>query len=97
MLRQIFQQAAERLLSLLHASNCQHVDGRCPRGYPNCKEMKELWLHVNVCRKRTCEYQRCVLSREVLSHYRECRDPQCIVCGGQQGMCPPPSSSPSRA
>ena len=79
--QQILHQQQQRLLYLRHASKCQHVDGRCPQGYPNCKGRKELLKHIAACREQRCQYPHCVSSRYVLSHYHKCKDEQCPVCG----------------
>ena len=77
----ILHQQQRRLVDLCHASKCAHVDGRCPRGYPSCKDMKELWRHIAPCREQRCQYPHCVSSRYVLSHYHKCKDKHCSVCG----------------
>ena len=68
----------QRLLLLRHASRCIVPE---PCSFTrHCRAMKELWVHIAVCRDRLCSVRHCVSSRYILSHYRRCRDDACRVC-----------------
>jgi E1A/CREB-binding protein len=68
------------LLFLRHASKCQAPEGKCPYT-PHCHVAKHLWEHVLKCTLPTCQYPRCLASRELLKHHQNCKDPRCPVCG----------------
>jgi len=68
------------LLFLRHASKCQAAEGAC-QYTPHCHVAKSLWEHVLKCVNPTCQYPRCLASRELLKHHQNCKDARCPVCG----------------
>jgi len=69
----------QRLVLLRHASKCGFKDGKCPHT-EHCAAMKRLWRHIADCKVQNCKVQHCISSRYVLTHYRDCTDPDCQVC-----------------
>lgn len=47
----------------------------------HCAEGKALCAHIKTCNRRDCTYKKCMTSREVLFHYKNCRDVSCEICG----------------
>jgi len=47
----------------------------------HCAEGKALCEHIKTCNRRDCTYKKCMTSREVLFHYKNCRDVSCEICG----------------
>lgn len=47
----------------------------------HCAEGKALCAHIRTCQVEDCKYKKCLTSREVLGHYRDCRDRACEICG----------------
>lgn len=76
------EQHQERLNLLHHARTCPHDetdDAACPVA-PRCAEAKRQWKHIAICQyKDTCTL--CYASRYVLTHYRNCKDGMCQICG----------------
>jgi len=71
----------QRLLLLHHSAKCpQKEDGSCTVT-PHCALMKRLWRHIEGCKDNKCQFEHCVSSRYVLTHYRKCREANCQVCG----------------
>ena len=70
----------QRLLLLHHSSKCPFDDGKC-KTTPYCGEMKKLWKHMARCTDNDCRVAHCFSSKSILSHYRKCKDPQCLSCG----------------
>lgn len=93
--RRILRRKVQRLLLIRHCSTCPVVPRhhgasssssppssyRCPVT-SHCAEGKALCAHIRVCRLgRACAYKKCLTSREVLGHYRNCTDASCEICG----------------
>ena len=74
------QHKRQRLFLLHHSSKCLHEDGRC-KVTTRCASMKRLWKHMARCAENNCRASHCFSSRSILSHYRNCKDPRCPVCG----------------
>jgi hypothetical protein len=74
----ILRQQQQRLLLLRHASRC--MSGEFCRVTRHCRRMKRLWCHILACRSQTCDYEFCISSRYVLSHYSRCRSQHCAIC-----------------
>ena len=70
----------QRLLLLRHSTKCPFDDGKCMTT-PYCGEMKKLWKHMARCTDNDCRVAHCFSSKSILSHYRKCKDPQCLSCG----------------
>jgi hypothetical protein len=70
----------QQLLLLRHASGCQHNDEKCPVT-PICASMKNLVAHIEHCENKQCTERHCLYSRRVLSHYVNCIDNLCQICG----------------
>ncbi|KAL7531761.1 hypothetical protein ACHAXR_008032 [Thalassiosira sp. AJA248-18] len=47
----------------------------------HCAEGKDLCAHIRSCRLENCKYKKCLTSREVLGHYKSCKDILCQICG----------------
>lgn len=47
----------------------------------HCAEGKALCAHIRTCQVEGCKYKKCLTSREVLGHYKGCRDRACEICG----------------
>ena len=56
------------------------MEGQC-QYTPHCHVAKNLWEHVLKCTLPTCQYPRCLASRELLKHHQNCKDARCPVCG----------------
>lgn len=52
----------------------------------HCAEGKALCAHIRTCKRKNCKYKRCMTSREVLGHYKNCRDRSCEICGPVKTM-----------
>jgi hypothetical protein len=77
--RRILRQR-NRLMLLRHAARCTIPAGSCPTtNY--CGSARKLWQHVLDCKGGQCDVAHCIESRQVLAHYRQCRDAHCLVCG----------------
>ncbi|XP_061361348.1 histone acetyltransferase HAC1-like isoform X2 [Gastrolobium bilobum] len=66
------------LLFLLHARRCPAPEGRCQERF--CSIAQKLCKHIDGCTLRHCPYPRCHHTRELLHHFKNCRDPCCPVC-----------------
>lgn len=47
----------------------------------HCAEGKMLANHIRKCKEMHCKYKWCLTTRNVLGHYRSCRDRKCQICG----------------
>lgn len=47
----------------------------------HCAEGKALCAHIRRCKRADCTYPKCLTSREVLGHYKSCREATCAICG----------------
>mmetsp|Transcript_13111 Transcript_13111/g.22473 ORF Transcript_13111/g.22473 Transcript_13111/m.22473 type:complete len:710 (-) Transcript_13111:204-2333(-) len=47
----------------------------------HCSEGKALCAHIRTCKLEDCKYKKCLTSREVLGHHKNCRDVACKICG----------------
>ncbi|KAL3774322.1 hypothetical protein ACHAW5_009841 [Stephanodiscus triporus] len=56
----------------------------CPKA--DCAEGKVLCAHIRTCKLERCIYPRCLTSREVLGHYKKCRDLSCEICGPTRAL-----------
>jgi hypothetical protein len=56
----------------------------CPKA--DCAEGKVLCAHIRTCKLEKCIYPRCLTSREVLGHYKKCRDHSCEICGPTRAL-----------
>lgn len=66
------------LLLLYHARACHAANGKCPLRY--CMFLQKLWLHIKGCKALDCPYPRCLQSKRLIDHSRQCKNPQCSVC-----------------
>ena len=46
----------------------------------HCAEGKALCAHIKSCRLTDCTYKKCLTTRDILFHYKNCRDLKCEVC-----------------
>ena len=82
---EVLRRQQERLCLLRHASICHDNTEETTSSVvkcelPYCPEMKVLWKHICDCDNRVCEFNHCISSRYVLSHYKECKEASCEVC-----------------
>ena len=47
----------------------------------HCAEGKALCAHIRTCKLGNCTYKKCLTSREVLGHYKNCKNRLCDICG----------------
>jgi len=47
----------------------------------HCAEGKALCAHIRTCKLGNCTYKKCLTSREVLGHYKNCKNRFCEICG----------------
>mmetsp|Transcript_3857 Transcript_3857/g.8464 ORF Transcript_3857/g.8464 Transcript_3857/m.8464 type:complete len:715 (+) Transcript_3857:123-2267(+) len=47
----------------------------------HCAEGKVLCAHIRTCKLENCTFKKCLTSREVLGHYKNCTVPSCGICG----------------
>ncbi|XP_076915941.1 histone acetyltransferase HAC1-like isoform X1 [Bidens hawaiensis] len=74
-----FRNQIRWLLFMLHARNCVYSPGKCPAIH--CVFVQKLCKHIVSCNDVTqCQYPRCHKSRELLHHYKQCKDESCPVC-----------------
>ncbi|XP_047315188.1 histone acetyltransferase HAC1-like isoform X2 [Impatiens glandulifera] len=66
------------LLFLRHARRCTAPEGKCPE--VNCILAQKLWRHMAACSSSQCTFPRCVNSKKLLTHHKNCRNPTCPVC-----------------
>lgn len=52
----------------------------CP-ATSHCAEGKALCAHIRICTLSDCTYKKCLTSREVLTHFKNCRAVTCQICG----------------
>jgi hypothetical protein len=91
----IIRRKVQRLLLIRHATLCSvplpppgcDEDSRyiCTVT-SHCAEGKRLSEHIRHCKDTNCRYTRCLTTRDVLGHYRSCRDRRCEVCGPVRAM-----------
>lgn len=79
--RQIINQQQQRLLQLRHASKCPYEPGTCPDKSMDCENMKGVWNHIHSCKDSKCDRRHCCSSIYVLTHYTNCKDETCVICG----------------
>jgi len=70
----------QRLLLLWHAAKCKYDRHHCPVT-PHCDATRSIWDHISQCSNPHCEVEYCISSRYILSHYKNCKDKRCVVCG----------------
>lgn len=46
----------------------------------HCAEGKALCAHIRTCKLENCNYKKCLTSREVVGHFKNCRDMACEIC-----------------
>ena len=78
--RKILKQQQQRLIILRHASKCPYPAGKCPV-LKQCGSMKTHWNHIMKCKSQNCSTPHCASSRYLLSHYIDCKEETCPVCG----------------
>jgi E1A/CREB-binding protein len=68
-----------RMKIILHVETC--TASPCSE-FPECATYRELVKgpHYGACRDLHCQVPHCRSSRQVMAHYRECKDPKCSVC-----------------
>eukprot|EP00117_Sycon_ciliatum_P037422 scpid8584/ scgid27999/ Histone acetyltransferase p300; E1A-associated protein p300 len=65
-----------QLRLLLHAHEC---DRRCNE--PMCGLFKSVLEHMKICNMHTgCSYAHCSSSRQIVQHFKDCRQDACAVC-----------------
>ncbi len=69
------KQKSYHLLILHHSAKCRSF---CDKR--NCLYFKSLWKHMSRCNNDQCLRSGCRSSREILSHYIECKDFFCKIC-----------------
>ena len=77
---QIIRQQQQQLIILRHASKCPYPAGKCPV-LKQCGSMKTHWNHIMKCKSQNCSTPHCASSRYLLSHYSNCKEETCPVCG----------------
>lgn len=70
------------LLFLRHSAHCR-MQANCSLGV-QCAYGQQLWGHVLTCSQQVCNFPRCMVTKHLLKHQRECQDAQCPVCTGVQ-------------
>ncbi|CAF4651941.1 unnamed protein product, partial [Rotaria sp. Silwood2] len=73
----------KRLILLLHAYKCQRHEITYPNTciVPYCNTMKNVLQHMIKCDKyRSCTYTHCFTSRQIILHWRQCNNSQCLIC-----------------
>ena len=89
----IIRRKVQRLLLIRHATRCKvpltssEAEGsqECPVS-SHCAEGKRLASHIRKCKDADCRYKWCLSTRDVLGHYRSCRDRKCPVCNPVRAM-----------
>jgi len=87
----------QQLLALLHAHKCQSKDDEARRQQGSsgigtftsactlhaCAVMKGVLAHMKNCqlRNKSCATTHCFASRQILTHWKICVNPNCPVCG----------------
>ncbi|PIA36995.1 hypothetical protein AQUCO_03100028v1 [Aquilegia coerulea] len=66
------------LLFLIHARGCSAPEGKCQE--VNCLSMQKLWKHIKICKLEQCSYPRCVSTKILVDHHKNCRWISCPVC-----------------
>ena len=76
-----------QLIILIHAAKCQKLE--C--NIPYCQTMKNVLLHLPNCQMgRNCTVQHCASSRQIIAHWKQCKNTNCPVC---QPLKPPQNQS----
>ncbi|XP_047328554.1 histone acetyltransferase HAC1-like [Impatiens glandulifera] len=75
---QDFRNQQRWLLFLRHARGCKSPEGKCPEGY--CIVAQKLCRHIATCNNSQCVFPRCLGSKKLIDHYKQCKDPDCPVC-----------------
>mmetsp|Transcript_41994 Transcript_41994/g.75645 ORF Transcript_41994/g.75645 Transcript_41994/m.75645 type:complete len:717 (+) Transcript_41994:92-2242(+) len=52
----------------------------------HCAEGKALCAHIRTCKLENCKYKKCLTSREVMGHFKNCRDVTCGICGSVRAL-----------
>ncbi|CAF4776712.1 unnamed protein product, partial [Rotaria sp. Silwood2] len=48
---------------------------------PYCSTMKDVLQHMIKCDKcRNCTFTHCFISRQIILHWRQCKNSQCLIC-----------------
>mmetsp|Transcript_10748 Transcript_10748/g.16205 ORF Transcript_10748/g.16205 Transcript_10748/m.16205 type:complete len:489 (+) Transcript_10748:94-1560(+) len=91
--RELVRRKVQRLLLIRHCTKCSVRSIPLPSnvqaavtGYfcpvtSHCAEGKALCAHIKTCKLDDCTYKKCLTTRDVLGHYRHCRDIECMICG----------------
>lgn len=79
------QREQDYLVLLHHARKCPHDEHAavpCPVYPEHCAATKRLWRHIAACTeyKSRDGCSHCLRARQILTHYRNCRDGRCPVC-----------------
>ncbi|CAJ0583107.1 unnamed protein product, partial [Mesorhabditis spiculigera] len=78
-LHNIYHEPQLRLVLLLHAKKCKPKAKPCK--IPFCYHVKCLLSHMEGCwGENYCNLIICHRSRELLTHWRECRNAECGMC-----------------
>ncbi|XP_016923030.1 histone acetyltransferase p300 [Drosophila suzukii] len=71
------RQIQRQLALLLHAHRCRQPE--CLVNF--CRDMKAVLVHAIACvRGKDCPTKHCSSSRQILTHYKICRDHACRIC-----------------
>ncbi|XP_057549775.1 histone acetyltransferase HAC1-like isoform X2 [Amaranthus tricolor] len=65
------------LLFLRHARSCRASVGKCVER--TCCLAQKLLKHIDIC-DGSCSISRCSPTKNLLNHYKHCRNPKCPVC-----------------
>nr|GMD86545.1 histone acetyltransferase HAC1-like isoform X1 [Ipomoea batatas] len=74
-----FRNQQRWLLFLIHARRCSSPAGKCPEQH--CILAQNLLKHLESCNALPCQYLRCSATKQVINHFRRCREANCPVCG----------------
>ncbi|GKV26855.1 hypothetical protein SLEP1_g36076 [Rubroshorea leprosula] len=73
-----FRNQQRWLLFLRHARRCPASEGNCPEVH--CLTVQKLWRHMDSCNTSQCSYPRCLHTKRLIHHHKNCRDLSCPVC-----------------
>lgn len=68
----------QRLTLLKHARLCKLQLGTCPK--PHCATFQKILAHIASCKENGCSFTGCTMAKQLLSHYKMCRNFECNLC-----------------
>ncbi|XP_047316063.1 histone acetyltransferase HAC1-like [Impatiens glandulifera] len=73
-----FKNQQKWLLFLRHARGCKAPEGKCLEVH--CIVGQKLCRHMALCNISQCTFPRCFMTKKLIDHNKQCRDPACPVC-----------------